>query len=583
MSDFIIIKMTKALNTSLLLLISLFSVTLVSASSIEEAARFLEDGYEHVKHDFGALHLTQRFDGLTHSVVYWPGIHYFEDTVERYYEHSIESILSLDEISQDDILHCSKGDTPNFWKFLTNYKGLLSSTQTSLNFQNQCFNDNTFTLTKTGDNSFALTIESTKANSELCVDTYLFATTLNFHIETVFFRGKHVVEFRDLTDDQVEQIETYGLHIFSFCDRLAYIIPDLVYTALLFLGGLTDHPYLPIFGSKVPYYQEQLNLEFLREGPSFVYEPRPNIVLDIASTEIRNGDVIMILRLDGLSPMIAYGSGSKVTHTVTALEIDGEMHIVESRDGNYWPFAGIQKNKWEDWVKYAHNADFNAVLFRLRDDLYENYNATAALEYFNSMEGLPYGFHNFIFGWIDTPDQSFPPTIAAELVPVVMSIGEKVIPNQINSIFNLAMNKRLGTENLTVPELADEISSRNLTFKEVLSMPEQDDWVYPDGKSRVCSSFVTDVLKHAGIFGDLDINSSEFHPRDVYSLNIFQKDNSQYPQACKDNKSNDLYCQLMGKYWINITTEEYNFVDPYSHMNEHCPSEPPLYDRPAGC
>jgi len=27
----------------------------------------------------------------------------------------------------------------------------------------------------------------------------------------------------------------------------------------------------------------------------------------------------------------------------------------------------------------------------------------------------------------------------------------------------------------------------------------------------------------------------------------------------------------------------YNTIEPYAHMNENCPSLPPLYERPAGC
>jgi len=36
------------------------------------------------------------------------------------------------------------------------------------------------------------------------------------------------------------------------------------------------------------------------------------------------------MRLDGLDPMIMYGTGSRVGHNVMALRFDGELYVVES-------------------------------------------------------------------------------------------------------------------------------------------------------------------------------------------------------------------------------------------------------------
>jgi len=45
--------------------------------------------------------------------------------------------------------------------------------------------------------------------------------------------------------------------------------------------------------------------------------------------------------------------------------------------------------------------------------------------------------------------------------------------------------------------------------------PEQDDWVYPDGKSMVCDVFVLEVYKAAGVFGSppLNFQATEFTPK----------------------------------------------------------------------
>lgn len=44
-----------------------------------------------------------------------------------------------------------------------------------------------------------------------------------------------------------------------------------------------------------------------------------------------------------------------------------------------------------------------------------------------------------------------------------------------------------------------------MDLNELVSIPEKDEWVYSDGASMVCSSFVAGMLRAAGIFGDLDV------------------------------------------------------------------------------
>lgn len=42
-----------------------------------------------------------------------------------------------------------------------------------------------------------------------------------------------------------------------------------------------------------------------------------------------------------------------------------------------------------------------------------------------------------------------------------------------------------------------------MTFDQLLTIPEQDEWEYSDGKSTTCVAFILEMYKEAGIFGPI--------------------------------------------------------------------------------
>jgi hypothetical protein len=99
-----------------------------------------------------------------------------------------------------------------------------------------------------------------------------------------------------------------------------------------------------------------------------------------------------------------------------------------------------------------------------------------------------------------------------------------------------------------------------------------------DGESYVCSAFVAALYKAAGLLGD--VHGTEFTPRDVYTLNVFDT-TSPLPQACQVADPTLPYCQILGKY--RMLLPQYNSITPYDHMAENCPSIAPEYFRPDKC
>ena len=75
------------------------------------------------------------------------------------------------------------------------------------------------------------------------------------------------------------------------------------------------------------------------------------------------------MRLDGLDPIIMYGSGSHAGHSTMALRFDGELYIVESQAAWYWPKVNIERTKWDEWLQYAENASFHVAWMPLREEI----------------------------------------------------------------------------------------------------------------------------------------------------------------------------------------------------------------------
>ena len=67
-------------------------------------------------------------------------------------------------------------------------------------------------------------------------------------------------------------------------------------------------------------------------------------------------------------------------------------------------------------------------------------------------------------------------------------------------------------QNLSLPEILVEVEKRGSSFAELLTIPEQDDWLYSDGKSTSCIAFVLEMYKEAGLFDPIgsSIQVTEF-------------------------------------------------------------------------
>ena len=472
----------------------------------------------------------------------------------------------------------------HFFRFIPAYvTALLPANKEPFAYSAPCFNKTDFSIQYTeGEETAEVTVELSDPRSETCGDFYLFATPESFYLHKFEFRGTHTIKWTGLSTNFIEDFVKNGLRVFQFEDGVDVTLADIYDTVRLFLGGIGNGKH-----AKVPPEMEEENLKFLREYMGVEMPPRTHTEpIFLNESLIHSGDFLGIIRLDGLDPMIAYGMGSRTGHTTSPLWIDGELYVTESQDAWYWPTKNIQRTPWKQWIQQAHDASFNVVWVPLKEEARAQWNNDAAVEFFEHSAGLSYGFPNFLWGWIDTPNANFPPPVSQQFLMTGFAVFDRLDSTSTNLIWNEALNHRLGTFGLSTLELYQTILDRNMTFAEVITIPEQDDWVYSTGKAMVCDVYIVELYKAAGLFGSIvdDIQGSEFTNPDLYTLE-FLDPAPKRPTVCEEADPSNPFCQITGNYALTLddATHKVGSIKPFPHMREHCPGEPPLYEKPANC
>jgi hypothetical protein len=487
--------------------------------------------------------------------------------------------LEADEISQrwkeyrSRRLHSfQKEDNKNkrndpYMRFIPQFKATLRADGKTKEWNADCFQSSSATLilSPTGG-KIVFNLQHPKSLS--CYDTYLILDRENWYFKVFVFHGQHVLEITQWKDGEYNDITSNGLQIFTLPDGLLGSLEDVIYTLTMFNGR----------------FMAEESRKMIEDHWNYTFKQRKLQIIDLDPSFIESGDYFTIRKWDGLCATIMLGTGSHSTHTAIAQWIDGELYVCESMgQTNYWPPPwGIIKTPYRQWIQQAIKADYEVVLLKLSPEARARYNATSALKWFQSVEGLPYGYHNFLFGWIDTPKDNYPPPLNSEILLYFLILFQHLDYNNCNRLVLLGLNQRVGTQNLGIYEILEILRQRNLTFEELLAIPEQDSWIYPDGLSMVCDVFVMSMYKAGGLLEPYtkQIQATEFTPRDSYQMDFFLISKTQRPPQCQVD---DLpYCQILGKYQIDLPGA--STIKPYSHMFERCGALPPHYVRhPYNC
>ena len=501
-----------------------------------------------------------------------------------------EKTFKQPEDQQDYTCHSMRNgtgpDPHGEFMFAPAFTGQLSTSIPSHEFEGNCFESIKFDFhydqSKPDEAQVVATLG--KKRSLTCSDFFLMANTEIVHVENFLTSGTHTLTFKASGKDAVADLAANGIETYLFCENLQDELLSVITTVKAFVGGLGLHGKISLFEPKVPEYMEKANLDFMKWALNIEYEERKIQKVEIDDSEIHSGDYFAVMRLDGLDPMIMYGTGSRSGHSVVALRMEGNLYIVESQDAWYWPVHRIQRTLFSEWIKNAENCDFHVVHMPLNDEMRAKFNETAAIEWFKGRQGLPYGYHNFLYSWIDTPEQNWPMILPKDLVPVAFAIIERFDKNLTDTFFTQSLNFKLNKTGLSIPDVAAAAAAEHLNVSDIMARVEMDGWKYQgqyhDGESYVCSCFVAGIWKAAGLYDGYDIQVVEWSPKDVYQVDFFSKTYKR-PKQCVEADPDSQFCQLLGKY--RMTFPGWSSLKLYDNMNNKCPSVAPDFVRPDGC
>ena len=450
-------------------------------------------------------------------------------------------------------------------------------------FSSRCFKQNIVSFKSMSKDKIVINFKNSGKSDFFCSELFFFHTSNINYFQFIAFEGEHEIILKYITQNDKDEINVNGLKLYGFCNGFITTIKSFLKTLKAFYGGMGTDPNAknPKFRPHISKEQEKANLRILELFNHYTPERRKNnTIVNFDKNIIKTGDALLISRMDGLDPMIMIGSGGHAGHCVVCAWKDNELYVLEAQDAFYWPRRGIQKNKWEDWIKWANLAEFNVVHLPLREEYRNKLNAEKAWDWFeNEVEGLPYGYHNFLFSWIDTKNTSFPFIATNELTELVFSLMSKIYIKGSDLLITEALNIRIGTSGLSLQEVIAEAARRGKSMEELMAIPEQE-WKYHDGWSYTCGCFVAAFWKHGDMFGDLEILPNEFSPRDLYTLDIYDK-NFDRPKECIEDNPDVPYCQITGTFKLEL--ENYSTIKPYNHMNERCSTVGPDFIREEGC
>lgn len=480
----------------------------------------------------------------------------------------------------------------------------------STTFSTSCVGEVTVSTTLDAASSTLTTTTTASKDGFFCDDMLLlFVGDGGFRIQVIDKDApiKWELDVSKFTAEQRWYMGRHGVRVLKFPQGLVQTVGQLIATVTTLAGF-----------AEMPLTNQTLtdNIQFLKDyveaSPRMqpVTAPRSggSAVGYALENEIRSGDSFIVMRPDGLDPMIGWGEGWTSGHSTIAMRepVNDTLYVCESTTKDaYWPTNGIQCNVYSQWIKQYTDAQMSILLAPLAPEYRAKFDVAKAWEFFRAHEGLNYGFANFLFGWVDQTSSNFPclppdykTCLMKEAVEQLALILDKLLGADNSNIFRQAINHRAGVSGMTVLGAfyaANQRAGNAVLFSDLYTKVEQDSWTYnmtwnngttTQAQCSVCCVFVCRMWKAAGLFSEIDneINCGEQTLWDIFSMNIYDSNKlgNNRPQVCKQADPNNNLCQLIGQVTLH-GKPDFNTRKLYKHMGEKCSSVAPDYAREPGC
>lgn len=266
------------------------------------------------------------------------------------------------------------------WSFVPEYIGSLRPGGGGIHWTGNCFNETSSEVNMDPLHNLKVTVEMHSPVAIFCEDAYFIATPFRYDLVDFLLHGKYEINWGKMEGEELEDMTANGVRIFRLSQSVARTIVDTWETLQLFLGALTGGP-------GVPRSVADKNLNFLSKYANYQMLPAANLAT-VDPSRMRSGDMIGVVRLDGLDPLIMWGTGSHLGHTAILMRAgNGSLYVCESQSkSNYWPKDSIQRTEWSQWVEWAKKASYNVVWMPLRDDVREKFDEASAMKEFEQLE-----------------------------------------------------------------------------------------------------------------------------------------------------------------------------------------------------
>ena len=196
-------------------------------------------------------------------------------------------------------------------------------------FPSRCFKRNVVAYKEINKDKISLTLQNFNKTETFCSELFIFHTSNHNFFQFVAFQGEHVIVLKRINQDDKDEIKVNGIKLYSFCNGFVNTIKSLLKTVISFYGGIDIDPKAknPKFRPSISKDQEKANLRILELYNHYTPERRKNTVINIDKNNIKNGDVLVVSRMNGMDPTIMIGSGGRVAHVCVCTWIDGENYM----------------------------------------------------------------------------------------------------------------------------------------------------------------------------------------------------------------------------------------------------------------